>query len=290
MNFSHKENAKVLFTKENIGTYWNDLYKDVSTCLDYHFQTRLRLATEIVHRLTPSGGKLLDLGCGSGVLTEQLLKLGHRVDAADMSSDMLEFARQRLLPYDQESFKLIQSECENLKFADNSYDVIACIGVFGYIDDVDSAINEIYRVLKPGGTLVMSIRNEDNLNIFDLHNIAKNLFYKLPKKLFRLFYKQNTIASQATIGSEQSDPVSSKTFISIWDRPRDVIKIFSRPGFSLSEFDATGYGPIQYQRKTIGPEGFGKWFSRTLEKLFRATGLHSKTKWIADISIYVFQK
>lgn len=298
MSFSHKENAKLLFSKDNIGTYWNDLYKKVDSCLDMHFVQRLESAVaHIVENTTPES-QILDLGCGGGVLTEQLVRLGRQVVAADQSADMLEFSRTRLQPYDASRYQLVQTECEKLDFADASFDLVACIGVFGYIDDVERAIAEIRRVLKPGGILVMSIRNIDNRNIFDFKLMAKNIFVKAPCALYKRIRKLFIKPVQApTSGSSFTDSPSAagantlaRVFIYIFDRPADVIKLFVRRGFSLAAFDGLGYGPLQYDRTSVIPEFLGKKMSRGLDYLFRKTGLYQKTKWVADISMYVFKR
>lgn len=288
MNFSHKENAKVLFNKNQIGEYWNNLYQDVSSCLDYHFVRRLEITTQIIQLAVTPDKKILDLGCGSGVLSERLLDAGYSVDAADMSEDMREFTQKRLSRFDDEKYKICFADCEKLDFSAEAYDLVACIGVFGYLDEVDQAIAEIYRVLKPGGKLVMSIRNEDNLNIFDIQRALKNTFIKIPNKIFRRLLPKNNKSSVVN-GNATSSP-QKKHFINIWDRPSDVIGIFKHAGFRLQQFEAVGYGPIQYRGKSLLPEALSKAISAVLDKCFRATGLHRQTKWFADISIYVFEK
>ncbi|HEY0893788.1 MAG TPA: methyltransferase domain-containing protein [Cellvibrio sp.] len=288
MNFSHKENAKVLFNKNQIGEYWNNLYQDVSSCLDYHFVRRLEITTQIIQSVAVPSEKILDLGCGSGVLSERLLDSGYSVDAADMSEDMREFTQKRLAKFDAEKYKIFYADCEKLDFSAETYDLVACIGVFGYLDEVDQAIAEIYRVLKPGGKLVMSIRNEDNLNIFDIQRVLKNIFIKIPNKILkRLFSDKN---KSSVIDGNAAPDSRKKHFINIWDRPRDVIGIFNHAGFRLRQFEAVGYGPIQYRGKSLLPEVLSKSISAGLDNFFRATGLYRQTKWFADISIYMFEK
>lgn len=290
MSFSHKENAKKLFSRDNIGGYWNDLYKDVRTCLDLHFVKRLEMATALVDQYGQVGSRILDLGCGAGVLSEQLLLRGHQVVAADQSQDMLDFAQQRLAQFDKSCYQLVRTECERLDFPDNSFDVVACIGVFGYIDDVDSAIAEIYRVLKPGGTLIMSIRNVDNLNIFDVKQIAKNIFVRMPLKLLKKVRKPAQRNFPVLPDTKESGAKYRRVFIDIFDRPRDVIAIFAGHKLLLHDFHGVGYGPFQYNKRPLLPAFLAKKKSLALEYLFRRFGVYQKTKWFADISLYVFTK
>ena len=80
---------------------------------------------------------------------------------------MLDLSRKRLAAYPSDSYQLRQGTCESLPFEDQQFDVILCIGVFGYIDDVVGALLEIRRVLRPGGLLVMSVRNPYNSAVSD---------------------------------------------------------------------------------------------------------------------------
>lgn len=286
--FKHKDNAKKLFTKEEIGTYWNDLYKDVHNCRDYHFVQRLEVTTHIFEQSFPLNSKILDLGCGAGVLTENLVQLGYSVDAADMSPDMLGYTKERLSKYSSDKYRVFQAECENIESPDDFYDVVACIGVFGYMDDVDAAIKEIRRVLKPGGTLIMSVRNFNNLKVFDLFNWVNMLFYKGPKKIVNLVLKKKEPQLDNT--GESSAKVASGNFIEIFDRPSNVKRIFASQKFELSDFYGTGYGPIIFKGKSLVSESIAKRMSGAFRWFFRLIRVETHTKWFADISIYVFKK
>lgn len=288
-----KENTKELFTKENIGTHWNNLYRDVSSCLDYHFVLRRDKAAELVKQAYPGETRVLDLGCGAGVLSEKLIESGYSVDAADMSEDMLGFTRARLEKYDESKFQLFQAECEDLPFEDSSYDVVACIGVFGYMDDVDAAVTEILRVIKPGGTLIMSIRNINHQRMFDIYNWLRLIFYKIPKKIVgkivgRRTSDNSTVSENNSAASAAS--VSNDHLINIWDRPKRVQKIFEYNGFVSKDFYGEGYGPITYKGKNILHPAIDKRLSASLTFLIRLLRLEKFCKWYADISLYVFSK
>lgn len=109
--------------------------------------------------------RLLDLGCGTGLLGARLGKLDGRLDGVDVSPKMLEQA-SRLKLYD--SLKeadlhdtLRQAEAE-------SYDVIAALEVCVYVGDLTEAVPAAWRVLAPGGRLIFSceIGPEDGPDLF----------------------------------------------------------------------------------------------------------------------------
>ena len=112
--------------------------------------------------------KILDLGCGTGVLIEQLLSLLPLAEVCgiDPSAEMLNIAQQRLPP----SVDLKLGSADKLDFEDNSFDVVISTNAFHYFRDPQSSIQEALRVLKPQGYLVITDWCHDYLtcNIYDL--------------------------------------------------------------------------------------------------------------------------
>jgi ubiquinone/menaquinone biosynthesis C-methylase UbiE len=274
-----KENTRQLFTKGELGQYWNDLYEKVDNCRDFHFVQRLEIVSRLIIERFPHNIKLLDLGCGAGVLTERLVAAGYDVDAVDMAPDMLEFSKQRLAKYDGSKYRFQQAECASLPFADAAFDVVACIGVFGYMQDVDAAIREIKRVLRPGGTLVLSIRNLDHVTVFDGFFWLKAPFVALPKAVLR------RLAARRNGGNG-----GSKHAIAIYDSPRNVESIFQSFGFALRDFRGAGYGPPTFRGTPLVSEDRAKKISRALDRAVHATHIEEHAKWYADISVYVFEE
>ena len=96
---------------------------------------------------------LLDIGCGTGFLFEQL----QRVKAADyygldLSPEMLRVARAKF--GDTVTFTVGSSD--ELPFSDNSFDVVTCVQSFHHYPYPEKAMSEAYRVLKPGGLYILS--------------------------------------------------------------------------------------------------------------------------------------
>lgn len=92
--------------------------------------------------------QLLDVGCGTGITLQILQEFG-TVQGIDITEDAIFFCRKR-------GFSIAQGDVARMPFSDNTFDVITCLGVFyheGVTDDI-AGINEIFRVLKPGGRLL----------------------------------------------------------------------------------------------------------------------------------------
>ena len=103
-----------------------------------------------------SGERVLDAGCGTGLLTElissQVGTSGH-VTGVDTSQDMLDIAAPRCEPLG--NVALHQGSVTQLGFADNTFDATSCVQTLLYVDDVETAISELHRVLKPRGRVAI---------------------------------------------------------------------------------------------------------------------------------------
>jgi len=108
-------------------------------------------------RFSGQGRKILDLGCGIGFWVAEFGMYGlHNLYAADLTNHALQLTRIRLEIYDL-SAQLSQENAENLSFPDEMFDHINCQGVIHHTPDIEAAISEISRVLKPDGTAVISV-------------------------------------------------------------------------------------------------------------------------------------
>lgn len=104
--------------------------------------------------LSKKGQKLriLDAGCGTGINMKFLLSKGHLVYGIDLSTDALALCRKRKLN------NVKKGSILNLPFQNNFFDALICIDVVGSMSsnrNIEKAIQEFYRVLKPGGFLLI---------------------------------------------------------------------------------------------------------------------------------------
>lgn len=107
--------------------------------------------------LDPHGGDtVLDLGCGPGYMTRDIAMAvgaqGHVV-GIDVSDPMLDMAREFCADVPQAIFQNV--DLLNLPYEDASIDGVAVMQVFSYVPDLEAAMEEIARVLKPGGKLLV---------------------------------------------------------------------------------------------------------------------------------------
>ena len=98
------------------------------------------------------GKTVLEAGCGAGRFTEVLLKKGATLVSADLS-DAVEVNQENFPQND--THLVIQADINNMPFADESFDVVICLGVIQHTPDSDKTIEDLYKLVKKGGTLVI---------------------------------------------------------------------------------------------------------------------------------------
>ena len=101
---------------------------------------------------------VLDDGTGAGFFPVILSSLGHCVTAIDYSDEMVEQAKKRFADHGL-TVKVQQMDAQHLQFADESFDAIVSRNVLWNLDDPAEAYREMYRVLKPGGTILVEDGN-----------------------------------------------------------------------------------------------------------------------------------
>ena len=124
-----------------------------------------------IQKLLPSIGTGIEIGVGSGRFAAPLgIKLG-----IEPSEKMREIAKKR-------GINVIDGIAENLPFDDNKYDFALMVTTVCFLDDINSAFKEIYRILKSNGKIIIGfIDKESFLGKLYLKNKKNNPFYKIAK-------------------------------------------------------------------------------------------------------------
>lgn len=98
--------------------------------------------------LPPPGRRTLEVGCGEGRVTRDLVKRGHRVTACDSTFELLKLASDA-----DKTSDYLRSDAAALPFASESFDLTIFYNSLMDIDDMDGAVREAARVLRPGGKM-----------------------------------------------------------------------------------------------------------------------------------------
>ena len=144
-------------------------HKDIAYRNPYAMNAiRLRIVHDMLNDV--ESGKLLDAGCGDGVPLLSFLEKGWDAYGIDQSINMVKEAQIHIEQKGYNKKRVLQKSLLDLKtFADNSFDVVTCLGVMYYVKDDVTAYKHINRILKPGGIFICSQQNE----LFDLFTFNK---------------------------------------------------------------------------------------------------------------------
>ena len=108
----------------------------------------------------PTGSTVLDAGCGPGVHSIRLAKAGYQVVAVDISQAMLQQAKVRIAQAGVvQAVDLKREDLTQFTFPNASFRYVFSWGVIIHIQDVEKALDELARILGPGGTLTLYITN-----------------------------------------------------------------------------------------------------------------------------------
>jgi len=150
----------------------------------------LETEQELINRFVDAspGDTILDAGCGTGIFTIDFLKAGATVTGIDISHRMLLNAVTALknLP-----FYAVQGNMLTLPFPDDEFDKTVSITALEFIREAQTAVNELFRVTRPGGIVVVATLNSlspwavrRSQKVED--HLLENAFYRSPADLHSL--------------------------------------------------------------------------------------------------------
>ena len=134
---------------------YDDLFKAPKSYVHY-----LNEAAKIFHQYNYHQGSILDIGCGTGLLSE-LLQGNFEYTGIDISSKILYYAAKRGYQTIHRSIETALPEIE-----DNSYDFVFCLGSLLFIEDVKTAVEHIYRVARQAILISLDETTEEYIKKF----------------------------------------------------------------------------------------------------------------------------
>ena len=129
--------------------------------------------------------RILDVGCGTGIFTVDMLSRGAEVVGLDLSLPMIRRAGEKA------TFKRTQGDIRHLPFHDGSFDKTVSITAIDFVANAKAAIDELFRVTRNGGLIVVATLN--NLSSWavrrrkaaeaDKNSLFKDVFFRSPDDL-----------------------------------------------------------------------------------------------------------
>jgi ubiquinone/menaquinone biosynthesis C-methylase UbiE len=140
---------------------WDKIYREQGE-VQHEVLPTVIIASEIYKKHNCS--KVMDLGCGTGRHTIYLANKGFHVYATDVSEKGLDITKSKVINLALENVEFKQHDMRDIPFESNFLDAILCVWTTGHgkLSDAISNVNEMYRVLKPNGIVVIDyISTED---------------------------------------------------------------------------------------------------------------------------------
>ena len=173
------------------------IFDDWPEKYDRWFETPIgRLVKEyesglVMKHLKPGPGeKILDAGCGTGIFTVDFLDAGALVTGLELSYPMIARAAGKLRG---SRFYPVTGDMTALPFADESFDKAISVTAIEFIADAELAASEMFRVTRPGGTVLLATLN--SLSPWAArraeagrkgHDIFKKIFFRSPRDMMAL--------------------------------------------------------------------------------------------------------
>lgn len=127
-----------------------------------------------------AGKDVLDLGCAGGFMAEALARAGARVSGLDPAEDAVAAARAHAAAENLDiDYRVGFGEA--LPYDDDAFDAVVCVDVLEHVRDLGTVLEEIRRVLRPGGLFCFDTINDTPLAAFAVVTLAENVLGLLPK-------------------------------------------------------------------------------------------------------------
>jgi ubiquinone/menaquinone biosynthesis C-methylase UbiE len=172
MSDSKSKLVENLLAKPDMHRQWEGGYRTADN--ERFFEQAFDYIAQVLR--PPEGATFLDVGCGSCAHSVRLARRGFNVRAVDFSESALGMAGEHLKAQGlADKITLGRENILELSFPDESFDYVICWGVLMHIPDVERAVAELSRVVKPGGFLVVSEGNMSSLEAVGLRGLKRVL-------------------------------------------------------------------------------------------------------------------
>ncbi len=236
-------------------SYWRDVYarEGVQGLI---YRQRMQAALRWVDDLRlPPGARVLEVGCGAGLATLELARRGFAVTSTDSSADMVAVASERAAAAGLGgSVDLTVADVHALPFASGTFSLVFALGVLPWLHSPQRGLEELARVLLPGGHAVITADNRLRLG---LRLKAPLLMVIKSRPLVPIKMAWRTWRRRASPGAGGVRQLHT---------PAEVDRMLLSAGLQPTRRTTVGFGPFTLLERS-GSERLGLWLHRGLGRL-----------------------
>lgn len=201
----------------------------------------------LARRWSPRAGRLLDIGCGPGNHLRHLAPNADTAIGVDVDLPILAIARRRI---ETPNVSLLRYDGTNLPFAASAFDVVTTLDVLEHVSDRRALVGEIARVLRPGGSWIVSVPHRGALRWLSPENLARD-FPRCYRMLSRILCPQFWVCAQGASAQRHEHFTASE------------LSALAASQFTLARVARRG-GPayaVAYLAASFPPPGGGKYWT-----------------------------
>jgi 2-polyprenyl-3-methyl-5-hydroxy-6-metoxy-1,4-benzoquinol methylase len=191
---------------DNQATAWFELYHRTRRASDLVLLDRMNIAIEFIQSRLAPGSRILDVGCGPGVVALHLARQGYCVNGIDISRKMISLCEKAFAEMpalnDQHAFTV--GNFSEVDFDEGSFDGIFVLGFLEFQTDEIDVLKRFHEILRPGGVLIISGPMKLALTeLFGIRNITRAIVFGpsgtdiSPPKNYYSLSRLNRLLSQA---------------------------------------------------------------------------------------------
>lgn len=158
---------EVNWSLDKLQRFWDFLARDEVSQSIYFARIWGKTVLQYVRRKMTLSGKIVDCGCGTGYLLKELLDHGFTAYGIDGSEKSIKETVLRCKNY-KNFLGAEVADLQQLSFKDNDVDCVFLLEVLEHLDEsyADCVLKEFKRVIKPGGKLIITVPNDENLDMY----------------------------------------------------------------------------------------------------------------------------
>lgn len=134
--------------------YWNRRSVLYDTKIGQIYHECYQRTIHMSERYLKPTASVLDVGCGTGIITVELARQVDHIHAIDVSEDMLAITNDKLKRRGINNVTLDQMNIFDSSLKDGSFDIIFAFNVLNYLSDREDCVMRMFNLLKPGGYLL----------------------------------------------------------------------------------------------------------------------------------------